>query len=121
MSDYLSQSCYPVCPINQLQHASCVEFRLPPDQKEAFLINWHGKFYAYLNSCPHTQVTLNWTPDQFLDFESKFIQCSLHGALFEPDSGFCIHGPCLGKSLTTLPVTERGGMLCIELDAVKTV
>lgn len=47
---------------------------------------------------------LNWSDEQFFDFEHKFIQCSLHGALFEPLDGLCVWGPCLDKSLQSIPV-----------------
>jgi len=119
MGNQKSDSVYPVCSIEQLNHAECHEFRLLDDQTEGFLVNWRGKYFAYFNSCPHTQVNLNWTPNQFLDIDSQFIQCSLHGALFEPDTGLCIRGPCLGQSLTCLPVVEQDGMVCITLQSQK--
>lgn len=68
-----------------------------------FVICKDNQFYAYLNSCPHTGVNLEWLEDQFLDMDNAFIQCSTHDALFEIDSGYCIAGPCAGDSLT--PVT----------------
>jgi nitrite reductase/ring-hydroxylating ferredoxin subunit len=116
MNEDTSQQCYSVCSVGQLKHAESLEFSLPLGQQACFLINWEGHYYAYLNTCPHTQVSLNWTPNQFFDVESKFIQCSLHGALFEPDTGFCLYGPCQGKSLTGLPVLIQNERVCIDLN-----
>jgi len=127
-----SQSIYPICSVGQLTHAECLEFTIPKDlldsagspalcTAEAFLVNWHGTYQVYLNSCPHTQVNLSWSPNQFFDIESQFIQCSLHGALFDPSSGVCLRGPCLGRSLTALPVAVKDEMVCVELSAMKTM
>ena len=127
-----SQPVYQICSIGQLAHAECLEFTIPkdllnrtsdsalctphtPHTLEAFVVNWHGTHVAYLNNCPHTHVNLNWSPNQFFDIESHYIQCSMHGALFNPSSGVCLRGPCLGQSLTSLPTVVDNGMVCIEL------
>jgi nitrite reductase/ring-hydroxylating ferredoxin subunit len=121
-----SQAMEPICSVGQLSHGDCLEFNLVKSPTEiadnvspstdAFLISWNGKFFAYVNSCPHTHVNLNWSPDQFFDLEIEFIQCSMHGALFEPDSGLCIRGPCLGQSLQQLPVRIENGMVFVGSD-----
>jgi len=61
-----------------------------------------GIVSAYLNRCPHLGVPLNWQPDAFMDSESAFLRCSTHGALFEPQTGLCILGPCRGDKLWLL-------------------
>lgn len=76
-----------------------------------FLVRRQGEVYAYRNQCPHTGAPLEWLPDRFLDAEDELIQCALHGALFEPDSGLCLRGPCVGHRLESLPLVERDGAL----------
>ena len=71
--------------------------------QEVFIINKHGKFCAYINSCPHTGAPLEWMPHQFLSLDGESIQCSLHGARFTIDEGHCIQGPCIGQGLA--PIT----------------
>ena len=66
----------------------------------AFVLRYGDSWFAYVNDCPHAHTPLDWQPDQFMDVERRFIQCATHGALFEPDTGLCVHGPCRGKSLT---------------------
>ena len=72
---------------------------------DCFVLRWNGEVRAYLNRCPHTGVNLNWAEDQFFDIRNEYIQCSLHGALFEPLSGKCIWGPCVGGCLSVISVT----------------
>lgn len=88
----------------ELAHGQCYSFEIAMPQIEGFLLNWHGTIHAYRNACPHTGVNLNWAPHQFFDIDTRFVQCGMHGALFEPDSGRCIWGPCRGQSLTCLPI-----------------
>jgi nitrite reductase/ring-hydroxylating ferredoxin subunit len=41
--------------------------------------------------------------------------CATHGALYEPDSGVCIDGPCRGTRLAPVAMNERGGgIYCTE-------
>ena len=83
---------------------------------EGFVIRQGGRVTAYVNSCPHTGAPLNWNPDQFLDVEGQFIQCSLHGALFRLEDGVCVHGPCVGQSLQSLRVALKDGVIWVNCD-----
>jgi ketohexokinase len=74
-----------------------------------FLVRSGGRVRAYRNCCPHTGAPLEWRPHQFLDFEGRFIQCALHGALFTPEDGRCVRGPCAGDALTAERVTIVDG------------
>ncbi|HIG36754.1 MAG TPA: Rieske (2Fe-2S) protein [Oceanospirillaceae bacterium] len=74
-----------------------------------FIVRHQGQVVAYVNSCPHRKVPLEWVADQFLDYDKQFIQCATHGALFTIDSGRCISGPCNRQSLQRLAIEERGG------------
>ena len=75
---------------------------------ELFLVRQADRLYAYSNSCPHTGGPLDWTPDQFLDLDGKFIQCATHDALFTIQDGRCIAGPCVGERLKALDVQLEG-------------
>ncbi|MDH5326202.1 MAG: Rieske 2Fe-2S domain-containing protein [Gammaproteobacteria bacterium] len=84
------------------------------DETALFIIKRAQRFFAYLNRCPHTGVSLNWQPDQFLDYENEFIQCAMHGALFQVEDGLCIRGPCVGRSLTPVTLTEKDNALYVD-------
>lgn len=74
-----------------------------------------GELFAYKNSCPHTGAPLNWSPNQFLTTTGRYIQCSIHGAMFMLESGECFSGPCSGKFLQTIPVVEKAGCAYVAL------
>lgn len=78
-------------------------------QIEGFLVRIDDRFFAYRNSCPHTGAPLDWMPDQFLDADGQYIQCALHGALFQRDDGLCIYGPCVSRRLESLPIEVIAG------------
>jgi nitrite reductase/ring-hydroxylating ferredoxin subunit len=64
---------------------------------------------GYLNRCAHVPTELDWQPGEFLDADQRFIICAVHGALYEPGSGRCVGGPCLGGRLLPLQLAERDG------------
>jgi nitrite reductase/ring-hydroxylating ferredoxin subunit len=74
-----------------------------------FAIRYDGQVYAYANACAHRAIELDWVPGMFFDPEGAHLVCSMHGALYEPHTGRCITGPCVGAVLARLPVRERAG------------
>lgn len=79
---------------------------------ELFIVRRSDRLYAYLNCCPHTGGPLDWVPDQFLNLDGDCIQCATHDALFRIEDGYCIAGPCRGRSLTAIT-------LRVDADGVK--
>jgi nitrite reductase/ring-hydroxylating ferredoxin subunit len=77
-----------------------------PDGAPAFAVRWHGAVYAYLNQCPHAGGPLDFE-GQVLESSGRFLMCARHGAIFEPDTGKCVGGPCRGARLTPLAVHEQ--------------
>lgn len=69
---------------------------------EGFVVRRGGNVFAYRNQCPHTGAPLNWQEHVFLDSNEELIQCAMHGALFLPESGVCVRGPCAGQPLEKL-------------------
>jgi len=75
---------------------------------EGFLVNHEGVYHAYVNRCPHVGTPLDLWPNEFLSEDGRVFVCSTHGALFEPDTGYCVAGPCAGDELTRLVVRHDG-------------
>lgn len=84
-------------------------------RRAGFVVRRGGRVFAYEDSCPHTGAPLAWMPHVYLDVEGAHIQCALHGALFTPESGRCVYGPCAGAALMPLPVELRGGRVFVRV------
>jgi nitrite reductase/ring-hydroxylating ferredoxin subunit len=82
-----------------------------------FAVNFDGAIHAYINSCPHLGVELNWREDEFFDLDGELLQCATHGALFDASSGECLAGPCRGQRLRPLAVAIQGGNIYVQLPA----
>lgn len=75
-------------------------------REPAFAVRFAGRVHAYLNRCAHKLVELDWEEGRFFDSERRYLVCATHGALYEPTSGACIAGPCVGGRLVALAVHE---------------
>ena len=80
-----------------------------------FVIRFKGVPYAYVNQCAHVSVELDWNEGDFFTAQQDFLICSTHGAHYRPDNGFCVMGPCKGKSLKPLQVIEQNGQIIINI------
>ena len=78
---------------------------------DIFIVHKDWVFTAFINTCPHTGVNLDWQEDQFLDMDNTYIQCATHDALFEITSGECVSGPCVGEYLTPVELVVSNNML----------
>jgi nitrite reductase/ring-hydroxylating ferredoxin subunit len=76
-----------------------------------------GAVYAYVNSCPHRGTELDWQEGQVFDETGLYLMCATHGALFEPDSGLCVGGPCCGARLRSLAVKVVGNDVMLSSDS----
>jgi nitrite reductase/ring-hydroxylating ferredoxin subunit len=84
-------------------------------ESPAFVIRHRGKVHGFINRCAHIQVELDWQEGQFFDDEQRYLICATHGALYQPDTGECIAGPCKNGKLEKLAITEDGdGVFILE-------
>ena len=74
----------------------------------AFVLRQGDRLHAYLNRCAHVPAEMDWQPGQFWDHEARYIICAVHGALYEPDNGRCVSGPCPGARLQPVRVAIQG-------------
>ncbi len=57
-----------------------------------FVVNRNGKFFAYLNLCPHYSSPLNVRDGEFMNPSGTRIRCSAHFAEFRIEDGFGVSG-----------------------------
>ena len=100
-----------LCRLEELPEAATRGFTIERanGRTRIFLVNWNGRVHAYVNSCPHVGTPLDWLPDRFLSPDDEWIMCATHGALFRPEDGRCVFGPCLGESLERVNIAVGDG------------
>ncbi len=81
--------------------------------EECFVINFRGRFHAYVNRCRHVPMAMDWVDNQFFAERGRYLMCQTHNAYYEPASGECIAGPpeTCGKALYRVPLEIEDGRL----------
>ncbi len=105
-----------LCLITDLDQTSAKSVTIEHDGRSvdiAVVRNKHG-IYAYLDVCPHAGTPLEWQADRFFDESGTHIMCATHGAQFNVHDGMCISGPCVGDSLTRLPLRVTDGKIFLN-------
>jgi nitrite reductase/ring-hydroxylating ferredoxin subunit len=82
-----------------------------------FIVRKGSRIFAYFNDCPHVEsAPLAWRKDEYLNKGKTHIICHGHGAEFTIDDGYCVLGPCIGKSLKEIKVdVSQGGQIFLNL------
>jgi len=86
----------------------------PEGDIPAFVVRYEGRAWAYANRCAHVSVELDWEHGQFFDPSRLYLICATHGAMYEPQTGYCVAGPCKGRRLEPLDVLEREGAIYLK-------
>ncbi|AOZ00345.1 Rieske (2Fe-2S) protein [Cupriavidus sp. USMAHM13] len=75
----------------------------------AFVVRFDGAAHGYLNQCAHVPMELDWQEGRFFESSGLYLMCATHGAIYAPDTGLCVGGPCRGAALVKLRIEERDG------------
>lgn len=101
--------------------------KIPNNETRSFEVRVRGKivqglvyrkesvFYVYQNFCMHLPITLDIGDSNFLNHDKTHLQCHMHGALYEPDTGLCTAGPCEGARLKEIPYKMNEDTLIISV------
>ena len=108
-----------VVKIGELEPGTVKKFWLICDKYriDGVLLNCEGRFHAYVNRCRHMTTPLDFVRNQFFTEDRRHVMCMTHGAVYEPESGLCIDGPCKGLSLYRLPVVVEAGEVLVGCPA----
>lgn len=103
----------PLCAAAELQEGQSRGFV----EHGIFVLRHSGRLQAFVDACPHYGDTpLAWRRDAYLNADASRIVCAAHGAQFDPATGVCLLGPCLGQALTAVALTvANDGCIVIEL------
>jgi nitrite reductase/ring-hydroxylating ferredoxin subunit len=81
-----------------------------------FVIRYHNVVYGYVNRCAHVPIELDWTEGEFFDSTQLYLMCSMHGAIYAPESGQCLGGPCRGGRLRKIVIIEKDSQIFWQPD-----
>ncbi len=82
----------------------------------AFVVRWRARAFAYINECQHQATELDWNAGDFFDESKLYLMCATHGAMYQPDTGSCVAGPCHGTRLAPVRIQERDGGVFLTED-----
>lgn len=69
---------------------------------------------VWRNDCPHANLPLDLVPGRLMARDGRHLLCANHGALFEPDTGLCVRGPCAGRHLERVDAGVREGAVVLR-------
>lgn len=109
----LSQAKVYVAQLGELPAGTATLVRLKADKfgrpRSAIVVcDTTHKVHAYLNECRHLPIPLDAGSGEVWNVERTHLLCSTHGAMYRPDDGYCVTGPCAGASLFRLDVAIEG-------------
>jgi nitrite reductase/ring-hydroxylating ferredoxin subunit len=99
-----------ICSATALADGTSLKFKVLEEDRtvEAFLVRFEGRYYAYKNRCAHMALGLDMDDNDFFTIDYRALICKTHGAVYYPDTGLCLSGPCYGQSLEALALELRG-------------
>ena len=83
---------------------------------EGLLVCFKGQLLAYENRCQHLSLPLDYGDNRFFTKDGCHLMCQMHGAVYEPTTGMCVRGPCLGAQLAALPIEIARGKVWLAQD-----
>lgn len=91
------------------------DYRWQGEARRGFVLNRGGELRAFANFCPHWKVDLDMGDGRLYSAKIDRIFCQNHGATFDPDSGQCDAGPCVGQGLLRFRLALDGDDARVEI------
>lgn len=117
MSRIKSQSSVVVVPKKGFKELEIRSFEAKHHGKLAvgFVIKKNGRYFAYRNLCKHLPVTLDLGDDKMFTHDKASLQCHMHGAVYEIETGLCSAGPCQGARLDECELVEEETKILVKV------
>ena len=104
----------PLCYLRDLPEGSARGFDPMGEGRDTVFVVRREGLFAYRDACPQWDgAPMAWRKDAYLGGDGQRIVCHAHGAQFDIRTGLCVAGPCVGQSLTPVPLiqTDDGEVL----------
>jgi len=82
--------------------------------EECVVLRFEGAVYAYINRCVHMSRRLDCERKQVFDATGRFLRCSMHGIVYQPQTGASLSTMCEGERLRAVEVYEEDGEIGID-------
>ncbi|QLQ32334.1 MAG: Rieske 2Fe-2S domain-containing protein [Candidatus Thiothrix singaporensis] len=104
-----------VCAADALQEKQflLVEVSYRGEPHSAIVLRYAGSAFAYLNQCVHMPRPLTCERDAIFDAQANRLRCSMHGIVYDPQTGESLSALCQGERLQALRLEELDGKLFI--------
>ncbi len=86
------------------------------ETRDCVVVRTTAGLSAFVNLCAHRRQPVV-VDDRPFDDRGR-LECRAHGAFYDPATGVCVDGPCIGARLVGVPVREAGGLLVVDDDDV---
>lgn len=102
-----------LCRIEEIDRAKGFHFREGDAAFYGVVLRKGEQVWGLVDSCPHTGQPLSLFGDRYFTREGDLLLCTGHGALFRPETGECVAGPCQGRGLTPWAVVVWDGEVTV--------
>lgn len=104
-----------ICAAEELQEKQfrLVDLSYRGEAHSAIVFRYEGTVFAYLNQCVHMPRPLTCERDTVFDAQRNLLRCSMHGIVYDPQTGESLSTMCQGERLQALRLDEVGGDIFI--------
>jgi nitrite reductase/ring-hydroxylating ferredoxin subunit len=104
-----------VCASSELveKHFIILDLMYAGKSHSGIILRFRGKAFAYLNQCVHMPRPLNCERDSVFDAQQNLLRCSMHGIVYDPETGASLSTMCHGERLQSLRLSEVDGKVYI--------
>ncbi len=93
------------------EKASSFKFSTKKHDPGIIIVRRGNNAHAFINNCPHANLPLDLFEGKVLARDGYNLLCANHAALFNPETGACISGPCIGKKLLMKKIKIEEGKI----------
>ncbi len=114
-------SLYVICALDSLERGQAAPFSLSrvTDEGETrpfsiFVVRTENdQCVGYVNICPHQGSWLNIGEGKFFSEDGQRLRCGRHKAEFDIETGVCVTGPCVDKTIEPVALVVMDGDVCL--------
>jgi len=75
------------------------------------VFRFKGRVFAYRNQCVHMVRRLDGEQRRIFDEAGELLRCTMHGIVYQPETGESLSTLCKGEKLTAIKVVENEGRI----------